>query len=145
MTTSIRPIAKTDEAAWRKLWRGYLDFYEKNLPASHTDGLFETLMAGDPYFAFVAEREGEVIGFVHGLPHPSTWSETGYCYLEDLYVDAAARGSGAGRALINAVCEESKRRGLSRVYWHTNEGNAEARKLYDKVATLSDFVHYEIE
>ncbi|PQA88894.1 GNAT family N-acetyltransferase [Hyphococcus luteus] len=144
--TVIRPIAASDEAAWRALWRAYLDFYGKtDLPPAHTDRLFAGLMKGEPYFAFVAEKDGAVIGFVHGLPHPSTWSETGYCYLEDLYVDKAARGSGAGRALINAVYDEAKRRNLSRVYWHTDHGNETARKLYDKVATLSDFVHYRMD
>ncbi len=141
----IRPLAAADEAAWRALWLAYLDFYGKDLPTAHADKLFQTLLAGDPYFAFVAERDGAVIGFVHAMPHPSTWSETGYCYLEDLYVDGAARGGGAGRALIAAVTDEAKRRGLSRVYWHTEHGNETARKLYDKVATLSDFVHYRID
>lgn len=143
--TAVRPIARRDEAVWRRLWAAYLDFYKMALPAAHTDKLFAELMSGEPYFAFVAERDGAVIGFVHGLPHSSTWSATGYCYLEDLYVDGAARGSGAGRALIGAVCEEAKRRGLTRVYWHTETGNEQARKLYDKVATLSDFVHYRID
>ena len=143
--TAIRPIHQGDEAQWRRLWAAYLDFYKVELPQAHADKVFARLMAGDPYFAFIAENDGETIGFVHGLPHPSTWSATGYCYLEDLYVDAAARGSGAGRALINAVHKEAKNRGLSRVYWHTDKGNETARKLYDKVATLSDFVHYRID
>lgn len=142
----VRPIAPRDESAWRGLWKAYLDFYQKtDLPAGHAEKLFQSLTAGEPYFAFVAEKDGEVVGFVHGLPHPSTWSTTGYCYLEDLFVDASARGSGAGRALIAAVRDEARRRGLSRVYWHTEEGNKTARKLYDKVATLSDFVHYRID
>ena len=143
--TAIRSITADDEAAWHELWAAYLDFYQMELPQAHADQLFARLVEGEPYFAFVAEQDGDVIGFVHGLPHPSTWSEAGYCYLEDLFVDASARGSGAGRKLINAVYEEAKRRGLSRVYWHTDQGNQTARKLYDKVATLSDFVHYRMD
>ena len=143
--TLIRKIASSDEEAWHRLWEDYLDYYKMELPQAHADRLFHSLTEGEPYFGFVAEQDGEVIGFVHGLPHPSTWSETGYCYLEDLYVDAEARGSGAGRKLINAVYEEAKSRGLSRVYWHTDKGNETARKLYDKVATLSDFVHYRMD
>ncbi|WP_375206648.1 GNAT family N-acetyltransferase [Hyphococcus sp.] len=143
--TKVRKIAASDEADWRRLWKAYLDFYQVELPEAHTAKLFQGLIKGEPFFAFVAEKEGAVIGFVHGLPHPSSWSDTGYCYLEDLYVDKDVRGSGAGRALINAVYEEAKSRGLSRVYWHTNEGNQTARKLYDKVATLSDFVQYRMD
>ena len=143
--TTVRRIAASDEADWQRLWKAYLDYYGKDFPQAHADRLFHSLMKGEPYFGFVAEADGAVIGFVHGLPHPSTWSETGYCYLEDLYVDADARGSGAGRALINAVYQEAKSRGVSRVYWHTDKGNETARKLYDKVATLSDFVHYRMD
>ena len=144
--TAVRRIRPGDEAAWHRLWKAYLDFYKKtDLPEGHAGKLFQGLIAGEPYFAFVAEQDGKLVGFVHGLPHPSTGSATGYCYLEDLFVDASARGSGAGRALIGAVYDEAKRRGLSRVYWHTEEGNETARKLYDKVATLSDFVHYRMD
>ena len=137
--TIIRPLLAADEAIWRELWAGYLTFYETDLPDALTDALFKRLLDGKPHFAFVAEDDGKVIGFVHGLPHASTWSQTGYCYL---YVVSEKRGNGAGRALINAVYEEAEKRGLTRVYWHTNKDNVTARKLYDKVATLSDFVQY---
>lgn len=144
--TTVRPIKAEDEADWFRLWRAYLDFYKKrDLPEGHSEKLFNSLVAGEPWFAFVAERQGAVIGVVHALPHPSTWSETGYCYLEDLFVDASARGSGVGRALINAVHDEAKRRGLALVYWQTERDNKTARKLYDKVATLSDFVQYRMD
>lgn len=142
--TAVRPLEARDEAAWRRLWGLYLDYYKVETPPGHAERLFANLLKGAPHFAFVAEREGAVIGFVHGLPHASTWSEQGYCYLEDLYVDAAARGSGAGRALIEAVRAEAEKRGLTKVYWVTDRDNETARKLYDKVATLSDFVQYRI-
>ncbi|MEZ5892675.1 MAG: GNAT family N-acetyltransferase [Parvularculaceae bacterium] len=142
--TTVRPIEARDEAAWLRLWKLYLDFYKVTMPPGHSERLFANLLKGAPHFGFVAERDGAVIGFVHGLPHASTWSETGYCYLEDLYVDASVRGSGAGRALIEAVRAEAANRGLTKVYWVTDSGNAQARKLYDKVATLTDFLQYRI-
>jgi len=140
--TTIRPLRREDKAAWRRMWAGYLEFYRTDLAAAHSDALFETLIAGEAHHALVAQRDGAVIGFVHYLPHASTWSEHGYCYLEDLFVDPQARGAGVGRALIEAVCAEADRRGLARVYWHTDKSNATARRLYDKLATLSDFVQY---
>lgn len=141
-TMLIRKLERKDEAQWHRLWDGYITFYKANLPKAQCEALFERLLTGVPHFAFVAERDGAVIGFVHGLPHASTWSDQGYCYLEDLYVDPSIRKSGAGRALIEAVYKEADRRGLSRVYWHTDDGNVTARYLYDKLATLSEFVQY---
>jgi GNAT superfamily N-acetyltransferase len=140
--TVIRELKREDEAAWRRLWDGYLAFYKTELSEALTDALFERLLAGAPHFAFVAEDDGAVIGFVHCLPHASTWSAEDYCYLEDLYVDPSVRGAGAGRALIEAVYAEADRRGCSRVYWHTENGNVTARRLYDRLATLSEFVQY---
>lgn len=142
MTTLVRPLRLEDEPAWRRLWAGYLAFYRTTLPDEATDALFRRLIRGEPHFGLIAERDGESIGIVHCLPHASTWSLEGYCYLEDLFVDPEARGTGAGRALIEAVYAEADKRGLSRVYWHTQENNARARRLYDTVARLSDFVQY---
>ena len=97
--------------------------------------------AEQPY-GFVAVDADQIVGFVHYHFHLSTWSVAGYCYLEDLFVDASVRGKGAGRALIEAVYRAADERGADRVYWNTQESNAQARGLYDKVATLSPFVQY---
>jgi GNAT superfamily N-acetyltransferase len=65
-----------------------------------------------------------------------------YCYLQDLFVAETARGLGLGRALIEAVCDKARAEGASRVYWLTQEGNATARALYDKLAERSGFIQY---
>jgi GNAT superfamily N-acetyltransferase len=52
------------------------------------------------------------------------------------------RGSGLGRALIEAVAQKAREAGSSRLYWHTHESNRTAQTLYDKVATLSGFIQY---
>jgi GNAT superfamily N-acetyltransferase len=53
-----------------------------------------------------------------------------------------ARGLGVGRALIEATYAEADFRGATRTYWATQESNATARALYDRVGTLTDFVQY---
>ena len=140
--TLIRYIAERDEAQWRNLWAQYLEFYEAELPEALTDQLFKRLLTGEPHFAFVAEQDAKIVGFVHCLPHASTWADQGYLYLEDLFADPSVRGTGIGRKLIEKVYSEADRRALSRVYWHTDKGNATARRLYDRLAELSDFVQY---
>jgi GNAT superfamily N-acetyltransferase len=64
------------------------------------------------------------------------------CYLQELFTDVAQRGRGVGRALINAVYDEARAAGSSRVYWHTHETNRIAHKLYDQLAEDTGFVVY---
>jgi GNAT superfamily N-acetyltransferase len=67
-----------------------------------------------------------------------------YCYLQDLFVAADRRGGGVGRLLIDAVAGKARALGCSRVHWLTQETNADAMRLYDKVAARSGFVQYRI-
>jgi GNAT superfamily N-acetyltransferase len=144
--TDIRALAATDYDAWLPLWRGYLDFYEADLPAHQTALTWSRLL--DPAFpmwgAIATSGDGRAAGFVHWLTHPATWSAGPYCYLEDLFVAPDTRGTGAGRALIEHVADWARERDCAKVYWLTHETNATARALYDRVATHTGFVHYEI-
>jgi GNAT superfamily N-acetyltransferase len=88
------------------------------------------------------DEEGRAAGIANLVFHRSTWSATWYCYLEDLFVAQEARGKGVGRALIEATYAEADRRGASRTYWATQEKNAKARALYDRVGGLTEFVQY---
>lgn len=140
--TTIRSLTKADEEGWRPLWRGYLEFYGSALDEATTAKTFERLIGDPRFFAFVAEREGALLGVVHCVIHPATWSTRDYCYLEDLFVSPKERGQGTGRALIEAVYLEARRRNLDRVYWLTHETNAAGRALYDKLASYDGFIQY---
>lgn len=139
----IRPIAEGDFARWLPLWKGYLRFYRTELAEDVTRATFERLCAADGMFGFVFESGDELVGLVHALLHPTTWSRAPACYLEDLFVAPAGRGSGAARALVEAVTAEAVRRGAAKVYWLTQEFNGPARSLYDQMATRVSFVVYE--
>jgi GNAT superfamily N-acetyltransferase len=139
----IRPVTSADRAQWNTLWEGYLRFYRQHLPADITGGTFARLIEGKALHGLIAARGGTLIGFVHYLYHPTTWSLRDNCYLEDLYVDPAARGSGAGRALIQAVYAEADRAQAAAVYWMTQEFNADGRALYDTLARRTSFIRYE--
>lgn len=139
----IRAVSVDDEAGWRPVWRGYLEFYAANLPEEVTAMTWRRLLdPHEPLFGLVAERRGEIAGFAHCVLHRGTWSLTQHCYLEDLYVAPEVRGAGLGRALIAAVYREADVRGADRVYWLTHETNATARALYDRVAQRSGYIHY---
>ena len=144
-TLEVRTVRADDERAWRALWDGYCSFYETEVPSEVTAATWRRLLEpGEPMEGLVAEDAGEVVGFVNYVLHPSTWGMGDTCYLEDLFVSPAARGSGAGRALIEAVLEAARSRGWDKVYWHTREDNARARGLYDSFAPADDFVRYVV-
>jgi GNAT superfamily N-acetyltransferase len=143
MLLRIRAVLPSDRARWEALWSGYQTFYKTKISAQTTDMTWERFFdSNEPMYALVAEEEGALIGLVHYLFHRSTWTAGPYCYLQDLFTLETAWGKGVGRALIEAVYAAAKREGASRVYWLTHETNAEARKLYDKVAQNLGFVQY---
>ena len=144
MTVTVRPLEPHDEARWRRLFDGYVAFYEAHVPDEVIRLAFHRLLTrADGMVGLVAvDASGSVIGLANLVFHRSTWSPTWYCYLEDLYVDPGARGAGVGRALIEATYDEAARRGATRTYWATQDKNVTARRLYDRIGVLTEFVQY---
>lgn len=140
---TIRPAAAADFEAWLPLWRGYQAFYHTDIPHPTTLVTWSRLLSpAEPMHAALAERGGEVIGFVHYIEHRSCWTQGDYMYLQDLFVAPARRGGGVGRRLIEHVYTEAAARHCSRVWWLTHESNTDAMLLYDRIATRSGFVQY---
>ena len=142
---TIRSLGPRDEQRWRELWAGYLDFYETELASAVTDVQWQRLLdpAQDPHGLCAVDGLGEVVGIVHYQHQRTTWLIDDCIYLEDLYVDPSARGSGAGRALIDAVYRVAADENLAEVYWMTQHFNHTARTLYESVATLTPFIKYK--
>lgn len=141
----IRDIERRDEMVWRELWAGYLTFYEASLPDATTNATWARILDPDvPFLATVAERDGEIVGFANAVLHPFTWSEQAACLLHDLFVRPEARGTGAGRALIQDLIERGKAAGWNRIYWLTKEDNAGARRLYNAFAPADGFIRYKV-
>jgi ribosomal protein S18 acetylase RimI-like enzyme len=145
MTATIRPLAASDHDAWLPLWQGYLTFYETAVTDGVTAETWRRLVdPSGPIHGFGAfDADGRMVGLVHYLFHPVTWSSAHRCYLEDLFVDPETRGTGAGRALIEAVYRAADEAGADQVYWLTAADNATARRLYDRIGRLTKFIKYQ--
>ena len=139
----ITALHQADRPRWTELWRAYLDFYETELPEAVYDETWARILHDTALHGLAVRADGEIIGITHYLFHNSAWTLTPVCYLQDLFVDQAKRGHGAGRALIEAVAERARAQASTRLYWLTQSHNATARALYDRLAKHTGFIRYE--
>jgi len=144
---SIRDATAADEAGFRRLWDAYLAFYDVTLAPAVTDQTWARILdPGSPLSARVAvDAAGKVQGFAVWHHHVASWHLANDLYLEDLFVDAAARGTGLGRALLDDLFALARACGFGRIYWHTDEGNARARSLYDSYAPADGHIRYRLK
>ena len=117
----------------------------RRAPTSRLGGTWRRILdPASPILGRLAERDGVVVGFSISVLHEGTWTLAPVCYLEDLFVDPAARGEGAGRVLLQDLVDLGRARGWSRLYWHTRADNLIARRLYDSFGSADDFVRYRL-
>jgi GNAT superfamily N-acetyltransferase len=147
---TIRPAARGDYPHWRPLWEGYNAFYGREganaLPEDITHATWERFFApAEAMHCRVAESNGQLVGLAHFLYHRSTSRLAHVCYLQDLFTAPPLRGQGIAGELIAAVYAAAQAAACSRVYWHTQAGNAAGRALYDKVGVHQGFIVYSHE
>ena len=141
----VRNLGSLDKSTWLVLWRGYIDFYQADIPEAQNELTWSRLLDGSyNLFGLVAEVDGKISGIVHYAFQTSTWAPSSYCYLEDLFVDPVARGKGVGRVLIDAVKDIAVEAGSTRLYWNTDATNETARRLYDSYGKESGKIQYRI-
>lgn len=145
MNVTIHDAGPRDEAAFRRLWTGFQDWYGMTLPEPVTAATWARILSpASPMALRLAWSGGVAVGFALYQHHPSSWVEGDDCYLEDLYVMEAARGQGIGRALIEDIKAIARARGWHRLYWMTDQDNAGARRLYDRQAPCDNHVRYRV-
>lgn len=144
---TIRPVTPDDQSAWAQLYTGYADFYKVEQNDEMRARVFGWLMdSAHECNGFVAvNAEGTLIGLTHYRPFASPLRGAVNCFLDDLFVDPDARGSGAADALINAVADEAHKNGWATVRWITADDNYRGRGVYDKLATRTMWITYDIK
>lgn len=145
MPATIRPLAPADRAGWDRLYAGYAAFYRVDQTALMRDRVWSWLMdPGHPVTGFVAETGGVLTGLAHCRAFARPLSASTGGFLDDLFVAPEARGTGTAEALIAAVRAHGAAQGWSVIRWITAEDNARARAVYDRVATQTRWVTYDI-
>lgn len=137
----IDRVAEADLAELLPLVRGYCDFYEVSPSDDDLLALSRALIA-DP------EREGvqllardgaeRAIGFATVFWSWSTTNAQRIGVMNDLFVAAEGRGTGAAEALIEGCRSECARHGAGKLTWQTALDNERARKVYDRIGATQE-------
>jgi ribosomal protein S18 acetylase RimI-like enzyme len=125
----IRLATEEDASEVARLIAAFRDWQGRDQPSDASieasvrrllaDPNTEYLLGGDPPAGVLQLR----------FRHP-VWTNTDDAHLEDLFVDETARGSGLGRALVEAALERARMRGCARIELDANEANEPALRLY---------------
>ena len=139
-------VSEQDLAELLPLVRGYCDFYEVTPSDDELLALSRALIA-DPEregLQLIARNEdGNPVGFATVYWSWATTSAQRIGVMNDLFVGAEARGSGAAEALIESCREECRRRGAGKLTWQTAPDNERAQRVYDRVgATKEQWLDY---
>ena len=144
---TVRALSAQDEAEWSRLYRGYREFYAE--PDDDVAIARTFAMLRDPANVnnglVAVNTHGVLVGIANWRSYQQPLEGQTALYLEDLFVDPEARGSGVGELLIRELERLARERGHRIVRWITAADNATARRLYDRVATETSWVTYEIE
>jgi ribosomal protein S18 acetylase RimI-like enzyme len=128
----VRLATEKDAAEVARLMIGFRDWWSRTKPSDAafdagvrrllSDPNTDFLLAGDPPAGVCQLR------YRFGI-----WSESDDCWLEDIFVEAGARGTGMGRALVEAAFERARERGCARIELDVNEANPAALALYESL------------
>jgi GNAT superfamily N-acetyltransferase len=149
MTTfTITRVAAADLDDLLPLMRSYCDFYSVSPSDEELLGMSRTLIA-DPEregVQFIARGpDGAAVGFASLF---WTWDTTEggrIAVMNDLYVNADARGGGVGTTLIEACRAEARGRGARVLAWQTALDNARAQAVYDRIgAERAQWLDYSL-
>jgi GNAT superfamily N-acetyltransferase len=141
----VRDLSRSDFDQWRELFLAYGEFYETSFSEEIVSGVFRDLLdETHPETCFVANEKGVLVGFAHVQRQYDTFrSGTGW-FLDDLFVHPDYRGAGIARALISQVSSFAASNGGGDLRWITAASNDTAQRLYDQIATRTQWVVFEM-
>jgi len=148
MPIEIRPITADDFSLVEPMLAAYQEFYEvEDIDPERNRDFFSRFIGSNHSGWLLGAWDSEaLVGFGCFYRHKSSLTATNIVLMNDLYVDEAARGKGAGRALIEAGVELAREWGASHLSWATAPDNHTAQKLYDSFdVEKSTWLEYEIK
>jgi RimJ/RimL family protein N-acetyltransferase len=143
---TTRPPALRDFEEWRRLFAAYADFYgRQHLPEDVERVWGWILDDAHDVQCLLLEADGRVVGLAHIRPFPRPLAASTGGFLDDLFIDPDARGAGGVEALMAALRRLGAERGWTVIRWITAEDNHRARRAYDRLATRTSWVTYDMD
>ena len=136
-SVTIRRATAADGDTLLRLIRGLADYEHLDPPDdAAAERLKRDLAEGARFEALLAERNGDAIGYALYFDNYSTFRALPVLYMEDLFVVPAARGTGAGFALLRAVIEAAVRRGCCELEWNVLDWNRPSIDFYERAGAV---------
>lgn len=127
----IRLAQASDVAVIHALLSELAAFEGGAVSASEADLARDGFGEAPLFEALLAQADGEVLGLLVFIPLYSSWQGRKAVMIHDLYVRAAARGQGAGKALVAELARLAVARGCGRMEVNVLDWNDRARAFYD--------------
>lgn len=143
----VVPIAAPEYAEILPLVAAYQRFYDVEPDETRNATFFRRFVESDDDGALLGARaaDGALIGYACLHWRLDSVEARDVVCLHDLYVVPEHRGTGAGRALLEASAEVAQQRGARSLVWSTAPGNVTAQRLYDATgATRSEWIEYDL-
>jgi GNAT superfamily N-acetyltransferase len=148
---TVRHVRPDEYEVWTHLFRGYADFYRWPTSDEHQEQIWGWIHHERKVEALVAVplgADGSEAGDPQGLAHLREWVRPlrgAVCgYLDDLFVEPSTRGTGVVDALFAEINRIAIERHWTLVRWTTADDNYRARSAYDRLATRTNWITYDM-
>jgi ribosomal protein S18 acetylase RimI-like enzyme len=140
---TTRPAEARDLEAVAALFDAYRQFYEKPADLALARRYITERFQRRESVILVAENAaGDIVGFTQLYPaFCSVLADRTYV-LYDLFVTPSARGTGAGRALMEAAEAHARKTGAARLQLETAKTNRIGQSLYESCGWERDELFY---
>jgi GNAT superfamily N-acetyltransferase len=143
----IGPVTEEQYETLVPMIAAYQGFYKtEDIRDERNREFFRRFLAPSEDGMLIGAWRGDLlVGYACLYWHFSSTRAVETVLMNDLYVEAEARGEGVGRALIEAAAKVARERGSPILEWSTSPDNATAQRLYDSTgAERSTWIEYEL-
>jgi ribosomal protein S18 acetylase RimI-like enzyme len=141
VSARVWQATEDDIEAVSRLIAAFRDWWGKDEPPLDQIRHTATLLLADPNTEFLLAAPAEdhdPAGVCQLRYRLSVWTGADDCWLEDLYVEDAARGAGLGQALVAESLERARARGCRRIELDVNEQNTDALAFYERLGFTTE-------